>query len=92
MLQKDSLGGLETVHHHSHQFYGTTCPDRCDLADKRTARLTITPRAFLGASLQDHRIPAIAERLGTTPAVVQAFLDALPDEEWRALARLSGKM
>jgi hypothetical protein len=82
----------QTAHHNGHSYYRTTCPERCDLADKRTAKLTITPRAFLGAAVIDHRIPAIASHLGSTPAVVQAFLDSLPDEEWRALARLTGKL
>lgn len=82
----------QKAHHDSHNYYRTTCPNRCDLADKRTARLTITPRAFLGAALVDHRIPAIAERLGSTPAVVLAFVDNLPPEEFRALARLTGRM
>ena len=86
----DSLGGLE--HTNSHTYYGTVCPDRCDLADKRTARMTITPRRFLGAALIDHRPARIAENLESTPAVVQAFLDSLPAEEWRALARLTGKL
>ena len=82
----------QQAHHDSHSYYRTTCPQRCDLADKRTAKLTITPRAFLGAAMIDHRIPAIAETLGSTPAVVQAFLDNLPCEEFRALARLTGRM
>lgn len=82
----------QTAHHNGHSYYRTTCPERCDLADKRTARLTITPKAFLGAAIVDHRIPAIAEKLGTTPAVVQAFVDSLPAEEFRALCRLSGRM
>jgi len=86
------INSHETAHHKGHAYYNTTCPDRCDLADKRTARLTITPRAFLGASMIDHRPAAIAEHLGTTPAVVQAYLDNLPQEEWRALARLTGRM
>jgi hypothetical protein len=81
----------QTEHHNSHKFYGTTCPDRCDLADKRTAKLTITPRRFIGAAMIDRRVPAIAERLGTTPAVVQAFVDNLPEDEWRALCRLTGR-
>lgn len=89
-MQKDSLGGPD--HHNSHAYYGTTCPDRCDLADKRTARTTITARKFLGAALIDHRTEAIAQHLGSTPAVVQAYLDALPAEEFRALARLTGRM
>lgn len=92
MLHRDSLGGLDTVHNESHAYYGTTCPNRCDLADKRTARLTITPRRFLGAAMVDRRPAAIAEQLATTPAVVQAFLDSLPEEEWRALARLTAKV
>lgn len=92
MMHTESLGGLETVHHTSHTYYGTTCPDRCDLADKRTAKLTITPRAFLGASMIDRRPAAIAKRLDSTPAVVQAFLDNLPDAEWRALARLTARI
>lgn len=81
----------QQAHHDGHTYYSTICPDRCDLADKRTARLTITPRAFLGAAVIDHRIKAIAERLGSTPAVVQAFVDDLPPEEFRALARLTGR-
>jgi hypothetical protein len=89
MLNNESLGGLHAT---SHAYYNTTCPERCDLADKRTAKLTITPRAFLGATVIDHRISAIADHLGCTPAVVQAFLDSLPDEEWRALARLTGRL
>ena len=80
------------THHESHSYYRTTCPERCDLADKRTAKLTITPRAFLGAAMVDHRVPAIAATLGTTPTVVQAFLDNLPPEEFRALARLTGRL
>lgn len=88
-MNKESLGGLE--HRTSHAYYGTTCPDRCDLADKRTARTTITPRTFLGAAMIDHRPTAIADHLGTTPAVVHAFLDSLPPEEFRALARLTGR-
>lgn len=83
---------MTNQHHTSHTYYRTTCPDRCDLADKRTAQLTITPRAFLGAALIDHRHTAIAQTLGTTPAVVQAFIDNLPEEEFRALARLTGRM
>lgn len=79
------------AHENSHHYYRTTCPERCDLADKRTAKLTITPRTFLGAAIIDHRPTAIAETLNTTPAVVQAFLDSLPEEEWRALARLTGR-
>ncbi|MGC0237324.1 hypothetical protein [Arthrobacter sp. SD76] len=82
----------QKAHQNGHDYYRTTCPDRCDLADKRTAKLTITPRAFLGAAILDHRIPVIAETLGTTPAVVQAFLDNLPPEEFRALARITGRM
>ena len=82
----------QTAHQNGHHYYRTTCPERCDLADKRTAKLTITPRAFLGAAVADHRIPAIAETLGTTPAVVQAYLDNLPAEEFRALARITGRM
>lgn len=81
----------QKAHTDGHAYYGTTCPDRCNLADKRTARLTITPRRFLGAAMIDHRPAAIAEQLSTTPAVVQAFLDSLPQEEWRALARLTGR-
>lgn len=91
MPQAESLGGLKTIHDASHTYYGTTCPTRCDLADKRTARLTITPRRFLGAAMIDHRPSVIAQHLNTTPAVVQAFLDSLPAEEWRALARLTGR-
>lgn len=82
---------LQKDHHESHTYYGTACPNRCDLADKRTAKLTITPRRFLGAALIDHRPAAIAQQLNTTPAVVQAYLDSLPKEEWRALARLTGR-
>lgn len=89
MLNNESLGGL---HAESHAYYNTTCPERCDLANKRTAKLTITPRAFLGASILDHRVSAIADHLHSTPAIVQAFLDSLPAEEWRALARLTGKL
>ena len=91
MLHEESLGGLEDVHNASHAYYGTTCPDRCDLADRRTAKMTITPRRFLGAAIIDHRPVAIAKQLATSPAVVQAFLDSLPAEEWRALARLTGR-
>jgi len=82
----------ETAHHNGHAYYNTTCPHRCDLADKRTARLTITARTFLGAAMIDHRVSAIAGHLNTTPAVVQAYLDNLPQEEFRALARLTGRM
>lgn len=82
----------ETAHQNGHRYYNTTCPDRCDLADKRTARLTITARTFLGAAMIDHRVSVIAEHLGTTPAVVQAYVDNLPKEEFRALARLTGRM
>lgn len=89
MLISDSLGGLN--HHQGHSYYGTICPDRCDLADKRTARMTITPRKYLGAATIDRRTSAIAEQLDTTPAVVQAFLDSLPADEWRALSRLSAR-
>lgn len=89
MLISHSLGGIE--HNNSHAYYGTTCPDRCDLADKRTAKMTITPRRFLGAAMIDHRPAVIAKHLSTTTAVVQAFLDSLPEDEWRALARLTGK-
>lgn len=89
MLHNESLGGL---HAKSHAYYNTTCPQRCDLADKRTAKLTITPRLFLGAAMIDRRPAAIAEHLNSTPAVVQAFLDSLPDEEWRALARLTARL
>jgi len=80
------------AHHKGHAYYNTTCPNRCDLADKRTARLTITARTFLGAAMIDHRVSVIAEHLGTTPAVVQAYVDNLPKEEFRALARLTGRM
>jgi hypothetical protein len=82
----------ETAHHNGHTYYNTTCPNRCDLADKRTARLTITPKTFLSAAMIDHRVSAIATQLGTTQAVVQAYLDNLPTEEFRALARLTGRM
>jgi hypothetical protein len=86
MTQPDSLGGLN--HHNSHAYYGTICPVRCDLADKRTARTTITPRRFLGAAMIDHRPAVIAKHLNTTTAVVQAYIDSLPAEEWRAAARI----
>lgn len=83
---------IDTAHLAGHAYYRTTCPERCDLADKRTAKLTITPRKFLGAAMIDHRISAIAANLNTTPAVVTAYLDTLPPEEWRAMNRLTGRM
>ena len=86
------INSHETAHRNAHDYYNTTCPDRCDLANKRTARLTITPRTFLGAAIIDHRVSSIADHLDTTPAVVQAFIDNLPPEEFRALARLTGRM
>ena len=82
----------KAAHQNGHSYYRTTCPERCDLADKRTARLTITPRIFLGAALIDHRVASIADTLGTTPAVVQAYIDNLPREEWQSLARQVGRM
>src|SRR5438132_3392292 len=69
------------MHERGHQFYGTTCHTRCDLASKWAARKLITPSAFLAAAQHEHRIEQIARALWVVPSVVHDYLHALTPEE-----------
>lgn len=96
MIDTAPLGGLHTIvtanrmHEQGHDHYETSCPDRCDLADRWAARNLITPRAFLAAARHAYRIDEVAANLWATPGIVNAYIAGLPPDEWLIMTRLVG--
>lgn len=98
MLDARPLGGplytaeqrTAAVHADAHRFYRNTCADGCKTADRRTAKLLITPRNFLTAARRDHRIESIAEDLWVTPAIVETYIRTLSVEDWLRMRNLVG--
>lgn len=78
------------VHAEAHEFFRTACPTNCDSADRRTAQLLITPRNFLNAARQDHRVEVIAAALWVTPNLVHTYIRSLPIEDWLRMRQLVG--
>ena len=83
-----------TAHAHAqaHTFYQTTCPTRCDSADRRAAQILITPRNFLNAARVNPSLDSIAALLGVTRPTVDTYVRSLPMEDWlRMLALVGGE-
>lgn len=79
------------MHARGHDYYRTTCPDRCDLVIKWAARRLITPRAFLLATRAGRDWEEIAALLGVSTADVAAYLAALDPDEWLTMMSLIGR-
>lgn len=80
----------QAMHDRAHTFYGTTCPERCDVAKKWAARRLITPRAFLTARRISRDLDHLAELLEVTPSDVCNYIASLDPDEWLIMARLTG--
>lgn len=79
------------MHDRGHTYYGTECPDRCDLVRKWAARRLITPRAFLRAAQASQNLDGMADLIGVTPGDVCAYLSALDPDEWLIMHSLIGQ-
>jgi hypothetical protein len=103
MLELKPMGGLHTtnigeirtnaingMHQRGHDFYGTQCPDKCELADRWAAQRLIHPRALLTAARVDGTIATVAKRLGATPGIITAYVDSLSREDWIIMTSLIG--
>jgi hypothetical protein len=80
----------QAMHNRAHDFYGTTCPDRCEDARKWAARRLITPRGFLTAARACQGLESMAEMLGVTPSDVCNYIASLDPDEWLIMVRLTG--
>jgi hypothetical protein len=78
------------MHERGHHYYGTDCPDRCDMAGRWAARRLITPRALLNAARDETCLHMIAADLGVTYEDVVNYLADLDVDEWLIVQRLVG--
>jgi len=78
------------MHQMGHEFYSTTCPVLCDLADQWAATRKISPRAFLNAARGHYTIDGVARALWATPGIVKQYIDSLSDDDWIIMTRLVG--
>lgn len=81
----------QRMHQRGHAFYGTGCPDRCEMAGKWAARRLITPRTFLDGARATSGLEDMAEWLGVMPADVWLYVADLDPDEWLIMLRLLGR-
>ena len=79
------------MHRRGHAYYGTACPDRCDLVARWAARRLITPKAYLLAVRTSPDLDGMAAMLGVTASDVCAYLATLDPDEWLIMQNLVGR-
>lgn len=93
MLKEHTVAATRsaTMHDRGHAYYGTACPDRCEIVNRWAARRLITPRAFLHAARTSADLEGMAVLLGLTPGDVCAYLAVLNSEEWGIMQKMVGR-